>query len=82
MHETSHATLELFGYSKSSRAINPSQLKEVTFCGSPEVLRCVAEFLQRAATAMERHGAEFGHMHFEDEMKYSVGPQIIVGGLT
>ncbi|GDY10224.1 MAG: hypothetical protein DWI21_13615 [Planctomycetota bacterium] len=41
------------------------ELSEVTFVGTPDALREVAEFLIAASQDLEKYGQDFGHVHLQ-----------------
>jgi len=63
--------VQAFGYAKDrwQDPDNPTELSEVTFVASPEILRCIARHLNEAADAIERHPGprEFDHVHLSSE---------------
>jgi len=72
--------MSLYGYPDGQELEAPLRLTEVTFAGSPTVLRQLAAFLQHAANLMDRNGTNFGHEHFSDFAKerHADDPDIIV----
>jgi len=56
--------MKIFGY--QSRQVNENgllEMKEVTFQGTPEQLRLVADFLRGSADCIEANPGEFDHDH-------------------
>lgn len=79
--------MKIFG--RVSRQAGPEglfELSEVTFQGTPALLRAVASFLAAAADELERNPATFGHRHIQDQIKDWISdsmesPDVIVHGL-
>jgi hypothetical protein len=62
--------MKLYGYKDEGlpiEEIEPSQLAEITLVATPEELRSIAQFLEAAATNMERMGDAFDHEHLADK---------------
>ncbi|MDD2336372.1 MAG: hypothetical protein PHD01_07320 [Geobacteraceae bacterium] len=56
--------MKIFGYQSSQ--VNDDglfEMKEITFCGKPEQLRLVADFLQSAADVIEANPGKYNHDH-------------------
>jgi hypothetical protein len=56
--------MKIFGYQSSQ--VNDEgllEMKEITFCGKPEQLRLVADFLRSAADFIEAHPGKYDHDH-------------------
>ena len=72
--------MDAFGYSEKKLSLNGlHRLSEVTFQGSPEDVRRIAQFLLTAADELEK-SSRIDHVHAQDTLKpwdYS-WPDVIV----
>lgn len=75
--------MKMYGYFGGSDEEAPALLEEVTIAASPAVVRRIAAFLLHAAEQMEKHGAAYGHEHFQDfDKAVSTRPRLIVSAAT
>lgn len=58
---------KLYGRARRKRRDGLLALSEVSFACGPEELRRVAQFLEKSAGDLEKHGADFGHAHLQFE---------------
>jgi len=70
--------MKIYGYSNNTTQA-PMELNEVTVSASPELLREMAEFLEKCAKGIEDSNEEWNHEYFESKHeKTSDSPQLIV----
>jgi hypothetical protein len=61
-------TMKAFGYEKrGGSSPRLMEMEEVSFASSSASIREIARFLNKAADEMDEQGANFGHMHLQDE---------------
>lgn len=73
--------MKVYGYSKAKLSTaGLLEMREVTLCTSPEIIRQIASFLLAAADVMEREDEAFSHMHVDESIQKwpRSWPQIIV----
>ena len=61
--------MKAYGYERDEKYDRKEELlslREVGIAGDPSELRALAQFISLAADLMEKHGAEFGHEHLQD----------------
>ena len=57
--------LEVYGFSQSGDEDSPIDLREVSFIGTPEMLRALSSFFERTAAEIEVNETAFDHAHLQ-----------------
>ena len=66
--------MKAYGYTKGVKQnkYGYSEISEIAISASPEHLREISSFLQKAAKDMEAKGEKFNHAHLQDQSEHWV----------
>lgn len=73
--------MRLFGYTKAARQADvqqPEAMAEVALEATPEELRRIAQFFERAAADLEHGTAPDAHLHLDDVDPYFAGAPALI----